>query len=240
MITLLFRLAGPIQSWGTQSRFEVRDAGREPSKSGVVGLLCAALGRPRDAPLDDLVSLRMGVRVDHEGRIQVDYQTAGGAHRRGETYGVARASGSTGGTVVSRRYFLSDASFLVGLEGTTSEQMALLQQIDAALIRPVWPLFLGRKAFVPGESVRLPAAPPIGPSLRDVPLDAALAAYPWPDQGPYEDRRLRCIVDAEAGSTSEQRSDVPLSFVQGNRRFATRFVSTRLLSSPTETTGGPQ
>ena len=34
MSTLLMRLAGPMQSWGTQSRFTVRDTGREPSKSG--------------------------------------------------------------------------------------------------------------------------------------------------------------------------------------------------------------
>ena len=37
-----------MQSWGTQSRFSVRDTGREPSKSGVVGLIGAAMGIPRD------------------------------------------------------------------------------------------------------------------------------------------------------------------------------------------------
>ena len=47
MSTLLLRLAGPMQSWGTQSRFTIRDSGLEPSKSGVIGLLCAALGKPR-------------------------------------------------------------------------------------------------------------------------------------------------------------------------------------------------
>ena len=48
MHTLLLRLAGPMQSWGTQSRFTIRDTGLEPSKSGIIGLLCAALGKPRD------------------------------------------------------------------------------------------------------------------------------------------------------------------------------------------------
>ena len=43
MSVLLLRLAGPMQAWGTQSRFTVRDTGLEPSKSGVIGLLCAAL-----------------------------------------------------------------------------------------------------------------------------------------------------------------------------------------------------
>ena len=37
MSTLLLRLAGPMQSWGTDSKFDVRRTGREPSKSGVIG-----------------------------------------------------------------------------------------------------------------------------------------------------------------------------------------------------------
>lgn len=238
MSTLLLRLAGPMQSWGTQSRFEVRDAGSEPSKSGVVGLLCAALGRPRDAPLDDLVALKMGVRVDQEGRVQVDFQTAGGSHLRGDVYGVARASGGPGGTVVSRRYYLADASFLVGLEGATPEQVNLLRQIDAALARPVWPLYLGRKACVPGCPVRLPKGPPGGPGLRDGSLDAVLRAYPWPPRSPYDDLRRRFVFDADPGSTAEQRADVPLSFVQGDRRFATRFVRTELLHQEHNAAGG--
>ena len=48
MAVLLLRLAGPMQSWGTQSRFTHRDTDLEPSKSGVIGLLCAAMGKPRD------------------------------------------------------------------------------------------------------------------------------------------------------------------------------------------------
>lgn len=44
MSTLLMRLAGPLQSWGTTSRFDQRDTGKEPSKSGVIGLMAAALG----------------------------------------------------------------------------------------------------------------------------------------------------------------------------------------------------
>ena len=48
MPTLLLRLVGPMQSWGTTSRFDERDTGKEPSKSGVVGLLAAALGIDRE------------------------------------------------------------------------------------------------------------------------------------------------------------------------------------------------
>ena len=48
MATLLLRLAAPLQAWGADSKFETRKTGREPTKSGVVGLLAAALGLRRD------------------------------------------------------------------------------------------------------------------------------------------------------------------------------------------------
>ena len=67
MGTLLLRLAAPLQSWGEDSKFETRRTRREPTKSGVIGLLAAALGRRRDEPLDDLRGLRFAVRVDQEG-----------------------------------------------------------------------------------------------------------------------------------------------------------------------------
>ena len=69
MSVMLMRLAGPMQSWGIRSRFSNRDTGLEPSRSGVTGLLCAALGRSREEPLDDFLPLKMAVRVDREGRL---------------------------------------------------------------------------------------------------------------------------------------------------------------------------
>ena len=58
MSTLLLRLAAPLQAWGINSKFDIRKTEREPSKSGVVGLLAAALGRRRDESLDDLGALK--------------------------------------------------------------------------------------------------------------------------------------------------------------------------------------
>src|SRR5262245_60630235 len=116
MSTLLLRLSGPMQSWGVQSRFSHRDTGLEPSKSGVLGLACAALGRSRDASLDDLRALRLGVRVDREGRIARDFHTA---------LEVIKADGSRPATVVSHRFYLADAVFLAGLEGLET----LLEQV---------------------------------------------------------------------------------------------------------------
>lgn len=232
MSTLLIRLAGPMQSWGTQSRFTDRDTGREPSKSGVVGLLCAALGKPRREEgtqewptLAELAALRMGVRVDREGVLLSDYHTAGGAHRRGERYGVVTAEGKRGDPVTSRRHYLADADFLVGLEG----ERGLLTRLDRALAWPVWQIFLGRKSFVPGFPVRLPEGPPVGPGLREEALEEALASYPFVSLGERPER-LRVVVDAPAGSTAELRWDVPVSYER--REFAIRNVETRWVTTP--------
>jgi CRISPR system Cascade subunit CasD len=216
MSTLLLRLKGPMQSWGVQSRFTVRDTGREPSKSGVVGLLCAALGRPREAPIDDLAGLRMGVRVDQEGRLLRDYHTAGKG-------GFMRAKGNIErkDLIPSNRYYLADAAFLVGLEGDG----ALLAQAQAALRDPRWSLYLGRKAFVPGAPVWLPGG------LRESGLETTLQTFPWlgSRMDLYEIiRRVRVVLDAADGP--ETRPDYPVSFAW--RHFTPRRVVTDYYPRP--------
>ncbi|MEO3862796.1 type I-E CRISPR-associated protein Cas5/CasD [Acrocarpospora sp. B8E8] len=86
--TLLIRLAGPLQAWGTGSRFLHRDTDPErPTKSGVLGLLAAADGHHRDQhdtdypdalPLAILAKLRFGVRADRPGVLIRDFHTVGG------------------------------------------------------------------------------------------------------------------------------------------------------------------
>src|SRR5690242_11783389 len=80
---LLLRLEAPMQSWGTRSRWDVRDSGPEPTKSGVVGLLGCALGLPRrHARLEELDrGLRFAVRADRPGTLATDYHTVTGRHR---------------------------------------------------------------------------------------------------------------------------------------------------------------
>ena len=166
MKTVLLRLEGPLQSWGTRSRFQERDTEREPTKSGVLGLVAAALGMERDddAMLARLAIAEMGVRVDREGGMLVDYHTAGGGTFNGKEHSVHGA-----GTVITHRAYLSDASFLVAL-GLVDEALAL--QVDRALANPVWPLFLGRRACPPSL--------PVTAGLLDGGPRAALVASSWP------------------------------------------------------------
>ena len=212
MNTLLLRLIGPMQSWGLQSHFGVRDTGREPSKSGLLGLACAAIGIPRedDAALRQLAALRMGVRVDREGELSRDYHTA---------QNVLRSGGGLKDTELSTRYYLADAAFLVGLE---SEDLSLLQKIQTALTNPVWPIFLGRKAFVPAQPVQL------SDGLKtDLPLEEALQMYPYLGRNPAPER-LRVVIESLDGELI--RPDQPISF--SSRRFATRRIRVGFIAPP--------
>jgi CRISPR system Cascade subunit CasD len=232
MSVLLMRLAGPMQSWGTRSRFTNRDTGLEPSKSGVVGVLCAALGWPRESETFEIAGsryklekfsrqLRMAVRVDREGRLMRDYHTAQNV-RRADTKGIQD-------TVLSERFYLADADFLVGLEG----DRAFLERLDAALRRPVWPLFLGRKAFL--ASLPVVPADPIHEAITDGPLIKTLESFPWRKRHRGEKpphKELRGIYEADEYGDGEPRQDVPLSFVSRDRRFGVRHVKDRTFPIP--------
>lgn len=239
MTVLLLRLCGPMQAWGTQSRFTVRDTGLEPSKSGVIGLVCAALGRPRSEPVDDLARLGMGVRVDREGTMKREYQTAGAGRFRGELYGVAKADGSriTEGNanklvVAGNRYYLADADFLVGLEARDDAGAALLLDINAALRNPRWQIFLGRKACPPSVPVYLPNDEDYPAVLENTSLFDALLGYPWPRPGcpiPPKHRlpdRLRFVLETDYGVGPETRYDQPEGAAFKTRNFLPRSVET--------------
>lgn len=200
MATLLLRLQGPMQSWGISSNFGVRDTCREPTKSGVIGLICAALGRPKNASVDDLAQLRMGVRVDREGKVTKDYHIA---------QDIFRASGGKPkGSELSNRYYLSDAVFLVGFEGPQD----LLLQIQRALEKPKWHLYLGRKSFPLSSPPSLPNA------LQDISLIEALTSYPVLSSS--AENPLRVVLEDEKGTIL--RKDVPVSFL--DRSFVSRNV----------------
>ena len=215
--TLLLRLSAPMQSWGVSSRFSIRDSAKEPTKSGVIGLLCAAIGISREdsntenSYFLELLSLRMGVRVLKHGIMESDFHTA---------VNVAKASGKrpvkdkdSQYTVISTRYYLADADFLVGLE---SEDSAILQKLQNALKNPKWQLFLGRKSFPPAEPVFLPN----GIKMK-TPLEKALTDFKQ-DVEFDQLKEQRLIIEDEGDGQSVQ--DVPLDF--SNRRFSLRRVRT--------------
>lgn len=191
---LLLRLEGPLQSWGLRARWDVRDTGDEPSKSGVVGLLGCALGYPsRDPRLEELDrELSMGVRVEHPGSLLSDFQTVSGVFSTAE--GGVRGSVADPSTLISPRRYLQDAAFLIVLGGPPD----LLGRCAAALAQPKWPLYLGRKA-----------CPPVRPMLEALlesyaSVDEALRHHPWSWEGQSTLNRnlpteLWCVVESENG-----------------------------------------
>lgn len=226
MPTLLLRLMGPMQSWGTTSRFDQRDTGKEPSKSGVVGILAAAMGIDREdwTNLKPLTRLIMGTRHDRPGVPTRDYQTAGCAAR--DIIIRANRSPAKDGGVVSQRFYLADAVFLVGLE---CEEGSLLERIHASLRNPVWPLALGRKSYVPSEPIWMENG------LREDPLRDALSRSPWiASSRKFEPPPKELLVSFESkDGTGVLRMDQPLSSF-AERRFGARFVRSEWISFPQE------
>jgi CRISPR system Cascade subunit CasD len=230
MPTLLLRLAGPMQSWGTTSRFDQRDTGKEPSKSGIIGLLAAAMGIDRNnwVDLEPLTRLSMGVRHDRPGVPKRDYQTAGCAR----TDTIIKADGSQAKDgVVSERYYLADAVFLLGLEG---EDCSLLEKAHFALRNPVWPLALGRKSYVPSEAIWIEGG------VQDAPLNEVLAQWPWiASRRWWEDPPEKLLVSLESvDGSGALKMDQPLSSF-AERRFGARFVRSEWIHLPQEVVNVP-
>ena len=215
MSTALLRLAGPLQAWGSSSRFKLRATEREPTKSGILGLVAAALGRRRTDPVENLRRLNFGVRIDQVGALIKDYHTA-------HTFDGKQS-------FVSDRYYLADAVFLAGLEGDET----LLREIDAAIRRPAFPLFLGRRSC--------PPAGPIALGVREgISLVEALRDEPWLAGDWYKEQapskvNLEIVYDANLGETGVVRiRDWPISFYQTHRKYGFRSAKYELAGKSLE------
>lgn len=148
--TLFLRLEGPLQSWGDTSKFVMRHTMEAPTKSGVLGLVCSAMGLSRkdaEARLAELNKLAMGVRVDRAGMRWWDWHTVGA--RIGMTTAAGTVKTGAQGTVIKRLEYLADASFLVALQGDSS----LVEEVASALREPKRPLFLGRRSCPPSRPI---------------------------------------------------------------------------------------
>lgn len=214
MAVLLLRVAGPLQSWGDSSRFTRRTTRREPTKSGIVGLIASAMGRGRQDSVDDLARLEMGVRADQAGELVRDFQTE-------------RTVDGKKSLPLSHRYYLADACFLVALSGDE----VLLATADTALRCPRWPLYLGRRSCPP----TLPLTLGIREEYSDV--REAMEREPWLASERYRSlhgsvAELDIACDARDGELCESQADYPLSFSGEGRRYACRPVFRYKVQNP--------
>jgi CRISPR system Cascade subunit CasD len=209
-----------MQSWGTTSRFDQRDTGKEPSKSGVVGLLAAAMGIDREnwTDLEPLAQLSMGIRHDRSGVPKRDYQTA--------QHIISADRAKIHETAVTTRDYLADAVFLVALE---AEDRSVLERAHAHLQNPVWLLFLGRKSYVPSESIW------IEDGVQDAPMREVLIRWPWiATRRKWEEPPEKLLVswESEDGTGTLKMDQLLSSFAE--RRFGARFVSSEWIPFPKE------
>ena len=218
---LAIYLDAPLQSWGVLSKFQRRGTESYPSKSGVLGLVAAAMGiDKRDASeadkLKPLASCKFSAFAvalsDKQQPVSQleDYHTVGGGYDRDDPVQRLRisrkASGGTSTTVVTRRFYLEQARFVVVLEGDEE----LLQKASGSLEDPKWGVWFGRKCCLPSA--------PLLPTLSDTGEKAASMLL----------GKLRASVVGEGraeedGDGAWRMPDQPLSF--GSREFASRPVS---------------
>lgn len=205
MATLLLRLAGPLQSWGNSSRFEYRDTEYFPTKSAIVGMIAAAMGRSRTESIEDLKKFKLGIRVDQQGVKLYDYQTVKAPY--------------TDKSFVTRRVYLSDAVFTVGLE---SENRAYLEWIRNALNAPYYALYLGRRSCIPSF--------PIAQNIVDDSLVDALQKSKKNNEKNVEN--MQVLIESDSGEYRVQ--DDPISFDSKYRQYGIRYMKSIYKKTPHE------
>lgn len=227
MKILLFRLEGFLQSWGEHSSWTNRDTAYIPTKSGIIGILSSCLGYHRNdsriKALNDALSI--GIRVDRQGEVIRDYHTVQGSVEIGPNRtgfkNAQRKIRLGGNTIVSNRYYLEDASFLVAVAGEES----LLKQVDKAMCHPMHVAFLGRKACLPSV--------PLIPIMKEYEsLEDALKCEAVCDRNDGTVLPAEFDYGTDAGKTYGYRTDAVQSFA--NRTFNTRKVIRKNIKVETE------
>lgn len=232
---LLLWLEAPMQSWGADSKFGRRDTQIFPTKSGIMGLLCSALGAGGQqfellaefATLNQTAisfvrtNLKAGLRIkqDREPLLR-DFHMVGSGYNDQDPWAkllIPKTSEGKaavgGGSKMTYRYYLQDAAFAVALE----VPVARAQTIVEALQNPTWDIFLGRKNCVPTDFI-----------YRGI-FDIEFAALEQANLIALEKNRVedfRVINGLLADGSGEvfTLNDVPIQFGE-NKRYRDRQVS---------------
>ena len=159
---LLLWLEAPLQSWGFDSRFGRRGTLEFPTKSGILGMLCCALGAGGEQRelLMEMGPLRQTVlsfRKSKEREVLLrDFHMVGSGYddqNPWETLLIPKKSDGKaavgGGSKITYRDYLQDAAFATILE-VLPEKTALFAD---ALTNPCWDIYFGRKCCAPTDFI---------------------------------------------------------------------------------------
>lgn len=201
MPALIIPVYGPLQYWPISASYRQKATHIMPTKSGMIGILGAALGRERDESLSDLAAMPMHIRIDQPGSTLHDFQTAENPSRANLF--------SDGAFIITHREYLENAAFTVCFEAKTN----VLEEIHQALAKPVYPPYFGRRCCIPS----LPLHHPKGLSQKS----AAEALKEWPDfseSGPkkqayFEDKNGAYVIRDQPN----QRQSWHDRFIQPNQ-----------------------
>jgi CRISPR system Cascade subunit CasD len=207
----------PLQSWGYASKFDRRTTLAHPTRSGVIGLLCAASGVDR-ADTEGLQRLDKALEIEvytfRQGGRLIDYHTVGGGYdpdrdKRDRLKICRKASGGTGTTVLTHREYLEDTRCGAVVSGGAGR----IRELAGYIENPVWGIWLGRKACVPAARV-----------FTGVHADcaSAVAALSRAAGGCPPLRVVRKASTFEDGT--DTLMDRPLCFDSNARKFAPRRI----------------
>jgi CRISPR system Cascade subunit CasD len=233
----LLWLEAPLQSWGSDSKFGRRDTEAFPTRSGVLGLVCAALGAggEQHALLAEFAELGQtvvsfvrckqtieGVIKQDRGPLLRDFHMVGAGYDVKDPWqallepyksdGKPRASDG-GGIKITYRYYLQDAAFAVALEVPLNKAEIIAQ----ALKNPAWDVYLGRKSCVPTDFI-------YRGSFDDEAAALEQAVSIAKQKNRAEDFRVLHGACGEGEAEVFTINDVPLQFGE-DKRYRDRQVS---------------
>jgi CRISPR system Cascade subunit CasD len=233
---LLLWFEAPLQSWGFDSKFGRRDTLTFPTKSGVLGLVCAALGAggAQQELLAEFASLRQTaisfvryrqkdndiVKQDREPLLR-DFHMVGSGYDDHDPWSsllIPKTSEGKkavgGGTKMTYRYYLQDAVFAVALEVPGDK----VQNIAEALRNPTWDLYLGRKNCVPTDFIYR------GIFDREAAALDQAEAIAKEKQRAEDFRAIQGLVGEGEANEVLTLNDVPIQFGE-DKRYRDRQVS---------------
>ncbi len=162
---LLLWLEGPLQSWGSESRFDRKDTGFFPTRSAVTGMLLSAMGKKGEQQefLRLLAETKMSPVLCFRRKDSRDISIVQDLHMVGNGYSdkddweklcmPKKLDGTKPqnrpSTRRTYRYYLVDVAFAVIWEVLDD----MIEEVTAAFICPKYDVYLGRKACVPSEFV---------------------------------------------------------------------------------------
>lgn len=212
---LALRFVGPLQSWGADSQYSRRNTGLMPTRSGVAGICCAALGLSRGSEKEKEFLTRFTTLKMMSVVIPRKLEKKELPVRRLQDYhtvkGTKRASGSINNDcVLTYRQYLTDTSFGILLQGVRP----LLTKIAEALSNPVWGIWLGRKCCIPSVPVLAGLSDTKEEALRLVIGEGRIESF------------TRQEEFANFTDGHDTLLDVPVSFATEKRLFSPRRVRT--------------